>query len=263
MSEKHYRPIIKDGDHLVQSKKNSNRVIGQTRNAENKNPDIIEWEEVEGTDYEYELAKMAHEEHMAEVQSRQSTADAITSVLNLINTTVTFLAENPEVLEAAVNLGKKAKNGIVGVKNKLILAVQDGKRQKKNRENIKNAASVPEFTDTKIAAPISADAISDAMETSQSERENISVEEARELILGILMDYISMKKKLNRLANANIDSIKRQELDAEEVIAQLDSLIKEYPALMDDSTTENIAALLRMNSDSQENKKIKDVLKID
>lgn len=200
---------------------------------------------------------------MAEVHSRQSTADAITSVLNLINTTVTFLAENPEVLEVAVNLGKKAKNGIAGVKNKLILAVQDGKKQKKNRENIKNAASVPEFTDTKIAAPISTDAILDAMETSQSERENISVDEARELILGILMDYISMKKKLNRLANANIDNIKRQELDVGEVIAQLDSLIKEYPALMDDSTTENIAALLRMNSDSQENKKIKEVLRID
>ena len=101
------------------------------------------------------------------------------------------------------------------------------------------------------------------METSQSERENISVEEARKLILGILMDYISMKKKLNRLSNAKIDSIKRQELDVGEVIAQLDSLIKEYPALMDDSTTENIAALLRMNSDSQENKKIKEVLRID
>ena len=97
MGEKHYRPIIKDGDHLVQSKKNSNRVIGQTRNAENKNPDIIEWEEVEDTDYD----------------------------------------------------------------------------------------------------------------------------------------------------------------------AQLDSLIKKYPALMDDSTTENIAALLRMNSDSRENKRIKEVLKID
>lgn len=48
-----------------------------------------------------------------------------------------------------------------------------------------------------------------------------------------------------------------------EVIAQLDSLIEEYPALIDDSTTENIAALLRMNSDSQENKKIKEVLRID
>lgn len=92
---------------------------------------------------------------------------------------------------------------------------------------------------------------------------NISADEARELILGILMDYISMKKKLNRLTNVDIDDIKRQELDVGEVIAQLDSLIKEYPALMDDSTMENIAALIKMNSDSQENKKIKDVLKID
>lgn len=83
------------------------------------------------------------------------------------------------------------------------------------------------------------------------------------MILGILMDYISMKKKLNRLTNVDIDDIKRQELDVGEVIAQLDSLIKEYPALMDDSTMENIAALIKMNSDSQENKKIKDVLKID
>lgn len=160
-------------------------------------------EEVEDTDYEYELAKMAHEERMAEVRSRQSTADVITSVLNLIDTTVTFLAENPEVLEAAVNLGKKAKNGIAGVKNKLTLAAQDGKKQKKNKENIKNAVSAPEITDAKIAAQISTEVISDAMKTSQSE--NISVEEARELILGILMDYISMKKKLNRLTNVNLE----------------------------------------------------------
>lgn len=90
------------------------------------------------------------------------------------------------------------------------------------------------------------------MKISQSGKENISVEEARKLILG---DYMSMKKKLNRLTNANIDNIKRQELDVGEVIARLDSPIKKYPALMDDSTTENIAALFRLNSDIQENKK--------
>ena len=50
----------------------------------------------------------------------------------------------------------------------------------KNRENIKTAVSAPELTDTKIAGPISTEVISEAMETSQSERENISVEEARE-----------------------------------------------------------------------------------
>lgn len=261
MSEKHYRPIIKDGDHLVQSKKNSNRVIGQTRDAENKNPDIIEWEEVEDVDYEYELERMAHEERMAEVRSSQSTADAITSVLNLINTTVTFLAENPEVLKAAADLGRKAKDGISSAKSKLVLAVRDG-RQKKSKKAIKETVPESQIMDTVIASQASTEIISDDMDMSQIERENISVEEARELILGILMDYISMKKKLNRLSNANIEHIKKQELDVCDVVAQLDSLIKEYPALMDDSTTENIMALLRMNSDKQENEVIKEVLKI-
>lgn len=48
-----------------------------------------------------------------------------------------------------------------------------------------------------------------------------------------------------------------------DVIAQLDSLIKEYPALMDENTTENISALLKMNARLQENAKIKEALGID
>lgn len=56
MGEKLYRPIIKDGDHLVRSSKNPDRVRGQSRDSENKNPDIVEWEEVEVDDYsDYEL----------------------------------------------------------------------------------------------------------------------------------------------------------------------------------------------------------------
>ena len=47
MGEKLYRPILKDGDHLVQSTKNPDRVRGQSRDANNKNPDLIEWEPVE------------------------------------------------------------------------------------------------------------------------------------------------------------------------------------------------------------------------
>ena len=63
MSEKLYRPIIKEGDHLVRSSKNPERVRGQSRDSNNKNPDIIEWEEVEvekspsREELEYELQK--------------------------------------------------------------------------------------------------------------------------------------------------------------------------------------------------------------
>lgn len=56
MGEKVYRPIIKDGDHLIRSKDNPDRVRGLTRDINNQNPDIIEWEEydvddLKGDDY--------------------------------------------------------------------------------------------------------------------------------------------------------------------------------------------------------------------
>lgn len=47
MEEKYYRPILKNGDHLIPSKENPNRVRGLARDANNHNPDIPEWEEVE------------------------------------------------------------------------------------------------------------------------------------------------------------------------------------------------------------------------
>ena len=45
MGEKVYKPIIKDRDHLIRSKDNPDRVRGLTRDENNQNPDIIEWEE--------------------------------------------------------------------------------------------------------------------------------------------------------------------------------------------------------------------------
>ena len=45
MGEKVYKPIVRDGDHLIRSKDNPDRVRGLTRDENNQNPDIIEWEE--------------------------------------------------------------------------------------------------------------------------------------------------------------------------------------------------------------------------
>lgn len=45
MGEKVYKPMVKEGDHLIRSKDNPNRVRGLTRDENNQNPDIIEWEE--------------------------------------------------------------------------------------------------------------------------------------------------------------------------------------------------------------------------
>lgn len=46
MGEKLYRPIIKDGDHLVRSSKNPDRVRGQSRDSDNKNPDTKVFEAI-------------------------------------------------------------------------------------------------------------------------------------------------------------------------------------------------------------------------
>ncbi len=50
MGEKVYKPIIKEGDHLIRSKENPDRVRGLTRDENNQNPDIIEWEEYDVDD---------------------------------------------------------------------------------------------------------------------------------------------------------------------------------------------------------------------
>ena len=51
MSEKYYKPIVKPGDHLAPSKKTPGRVRGVSFDEDNKNPDIVEWEEIEIEDF--------------------------------------------------------------------------------------------------------------------------------------------------------------------------------------------------------------------
>ncbi len=50
MGDKVYKPIVKDGTHLIRSKDNPDRVRGLTRDENNQNPDIIEWEEYDVDD---------------------------------------------------------------------------------------------------------------------------------------------------------------------------------------------------------------------
>lgn len=47
--EELYRPILKPGQHILKSKANPERVRGLSRDANNNNPDIIEWEKVKYT----------------------------------------------------------------------------------------------------------------------------------------------------------------------------------------------------------------------
>lgn len=71
MGEKVYKPIVKDGDHLIRSKDNPDRVRGLTRDENNQNPDIIEWEEYDVDD----LQSNAHEPNSYEERRVQLTPE--------------------------------------------------------------------------------------------------------------------------------------------------------------------------------------------
>ena len=216
-------------------------------------------------DLEYQLESMAHEERMAEIQRKQSTVDTITATLSSINNILEFINQHPEILQAVYKLWIKAKNGVIDAKSKMVTAVRGDKGKQKSEKSTQKSASKQKPADTSLAVTASNEIITEnsEAEASQIERENLSIEEARELVLNILLKYVSLKRDISRLANANIDNGQRMELNVEDVIAQLDSVVSKYPALMDDNTTESISALLKMNINSQENEKIKEVLKID
>lgn len=72
MGEKLYKPILRDGDHLVKSKENEGRFRGVSQDANNKTTDIVEWEEVEieekNDNYEHEDYALQHVELTPEQQ---------------------------------------------------------------------------------------------------------------------------------------------------------------------------------------------------
>ena len=72
MGEKVYKPIVKDGDHLIRSKDNPDRVRGLTRDENNQNPDIIEWEEYDVDDLQSDdCAPRPYEEQHVQLTPEQ------------------------------------------------------------------------------------------------------------------------------------------------------------------------------------------------
>lgn len=223
-------------------------------------------------DLESEMEMLAYEEKMPEAQEEQSAFDTINDVFNTINNILELLAEHPEIIEGAINVGKKVKHGIIKGKDKVAAFIykEKGKAQSveisTNTDNhrIKPAKTVKSMDNGII------ECFDDVSIASNSQKKvNMSIAEARELIIGILSDYISMKKsyismreKMDRLSNAIVDNTVISKLDVNQVIAKMDLLIKNYPALMDDSTSKSVLTLLKLNTDEIENRKIKEVLQI-
>ena len=213
---------------------------------------LEESESKESREYlERKLMSLAQEEKQAVIEERQSTFDTINNVMDTINNVLKFIEEHPEIIEGVIRASKKAKVIATKGRDKFIALVHREKQELPNLE-VSNI-SEKNIVDT------SEKCIS---ENNYQKKEYISLEEARELAIGILLDYINMKKKIDRLSNADFDRAEMPKLDVNQVTLDLNLLIEKYPALMDDKTSSSVLSLLRLNTDKVENDKIKEILKI-
>ncbi len=278
MAEKYYKPILKDGDHLVHSSKNPDRVRGQSRDSDNKNPDIVEWEEVEIEEYsgpsreelEYELERLAYEERCAEQDRALTTLDAINSGLELFNNVLEFLNENPEVLAALISGGKKIRKVVtqrVRASAENVKAFFGGTKKTEAEAILEQKKTMRQGSDTDaITRDIAIQEnilVESVGKDKDVEIEEMSIDEARSLIIDTLANYINMKKNIERLSRVRINEIDMPELDMNQVLAFMDTVIDRYPALMDERTAISVLDILNSNSNATENRRILEVLKIE
>ena len=136
MGEKVYKPIVKDGDHLIHSKDNPDRVRGLTRDENNQNPDIIEWEEYDVDDlrsdvynpypYEERRVQLTPEQEEFAQQVGEALGAAIVAGGILIfrevispwwkNTAWPWVKEKGHSIKNTIN-GKKEKTSIATTKS--------------------------------------------------------------------------------------------------------------------------------------------------
>lgn len=223
-------------------------------------------------DLESKLKMLAYEEKTSEIREGQSAFDTINDIFNTINNIMELLEEHPEIIEGAIKVGKKVKYGVIKGRDKVIALVHK-RNEKVESTEISNTMYNQMSSSCKIVKALD-DNITKCLdnantESDNSSQKNMNIAEARELVIGILKDYISMKKsyismreKMDRLSNVNVDNLFISKLDVNQIIIKMDTLMKNYPALMDDRTSDSVLTLLRLNRDEIENRKIKEVLRI-
>ena len=268
MGEKVYKPIIKDGDHLVKSSKNPDRVRGQTRDENNKNPDIIEWEEVDIDDYVSKEADhdMYYSESRDESDSEVDTLNTINTCLELVNNALIFINDHPEVVVAIAKGGKKIKRIISKGTHKIAIGVKSAFR-KNNYSETKDISRVNDVKDDEGSVDIIIQANeSELIETNTAEKDErveMSIEEARSLVLDTLINYINMRKNIDMLSNAKINNINMTQIDIDKIISLMKEIVLRYPSLIDKDTSISVLEIINSYPGFVDSHRIIETLKIE
>lgn len=258
MGEKLYRPVLKDGKHLDKSRKTPNRVRGVARDANNKNPDIIEWEEVEQEEQLMPNYNSSTSMPESTPEEQHDLLDSIVLLMDSLARLSEVLAENPEIIEGGIKLYNYAKDGLIKGAGK-VKGLTGHLPWAKKKTTVKVNFNEDDIEKTVVTTPETGIVL---QPSDKKEREEMSVEDARILVLNILTNYIHMKKDLEKLQNANINGVDMPKIDMNKLLESMDALTEKYPALMDAETMNSVIKLLSENPNLDENRKVKEALKI-
>lgn len=186
--------------------------------------------------------------------------------LYYLDLTVDFLERHPEVTvkikDGVVFLGRSIAGVYREAKTKLTWKMPripfklelPHKRSKHERVSI---------IKRKIRATKIVEAEIESLPKKEDENESgpkatMTIEQARAEVLKVLAHWIEIKRSLLRLSDC--DYIELQKLGFEGVIARLEGIVQQYPALMDENTETSI---LQFSFNDLEHKRIKGALMID
>mgnify|MGYP007005891019 CR=1 FL=1 len=195
MDEKVYRPILKEGDHLVRSKDNKSRVRGVSQDENNKTTDIVEWEEIEIDESQYEYPIEQYKQERVELTPEQQQ----------------LAQEFGEAIAAAVEHGlvqlhkhvispwwhSKAKPWIEGkwVDAKNFVSGKT-KAQKIIEKNKNNGAGIQLSSDTQVDEMLDAE--------FESIRLNMTTNETKEHMMKLIYHMLGIAYEMKILSNAQI-----------------------------------------------------------
>ena len=222
MGEKVYRPIMNAGDHLVQSKDNPDRVRGLTRDMNNQNPGIPEFEVLDLED----LVPSQQETEPYESQSAQLTLEEEKLAEWFGKLLGAAICEGTEFL-IKKGISPWWKNSVwpwIKDKGEILTAVLNNERTK--AEQIK--MSEPKVT--RSAAPdVEIQTLEKAFEQIYIDMDE---EEARKHVLQLVYHILGMANEIRILSNARISKESKSEQECIEAQQAAEKVLSEKTSAM-------------------------------
>lgn len=232
MGEKVYRPVLDDDEHLVRSTKNPNRYRGLSRDENNENPDIPEWEEIDLDDLPNNNSSTTSDVNWNDV------AKFIAGIAIGIGVAKAYPYVEKWVTNTAVPSAKHLWHRMSS-KSEIIA------------DNTTNTSEIVASKDE--FSTIAEQSLDTAF---NSYKENMSSEEAqRELLEAFILHLVSIKK-FQRVANADVTNTAGNIIDEKNMIAALcnedflesvNAIIRNNPTLLNEQQLHALSEILGYN----------------